>query len=555
MYMKSKKALSLALASILAISCLTACGTKTDDNGANTDKTETTTAAKDKGPEENKMPIANGDVTLSIYTYIKPGSSTIYKDLSEHPVVKIIAEKTGLNLTFVHPPQNDDGTFFNTTIASGVIPDIVMGNFNSYPGGTEAAIEDGVLMDITDLVDKYGYFYDQIMSTQTDYVKKRTLSDSGKLVKFCSMIQPPFLDGRVHVGLTLRKDLLEKNKMDMPITLADYEEYFKMCQKEGIKQPLAISASGMSDFDNYNFIASAFGVTYKKFYVDDKGKVQYPRTQEGYKEFLKLMNDWYKKGYITSDFLSQSKSDLQKAFQAGTAGMIPAGNWLMNQFNVVGKTSIPDFYAVGSPYPRQKEGDAIKFAQQMQSINDNGKFVSADCENPVEAVKFLDYLYSPDLYDLTAWGPGTEEFPTYDVDASGKRTMSEWMKKNPDVDYTTMRERYTLNEFQVKYNEEMEKQQYEPYPEKMETWDNWSNKTTQEGCLPNVITPTVDESRELSGIMTTVDTYTDEMTLKFITGEMSIDDNWDSYVKQVNSLKVDRAAEINQGAYDRFLAR
>ena len=53
--------------------------------------------------------------------------------------------------------------------------------------------------------------------------------------------------------------------------------------------------------------------------------------------------------------------------------------------------------------------------------------------------------------------------------------------------------------------------------------------------------------------MTDIDTYVDEMTLKFIIGTESLD-NWDSYVKTVYSMDLQDALDATQAAYDRYMA-
>ncbi|MEG0355671.1 MAG: hypothetical protein RR621_08470, partial [Lachnospiraceae bacterium] len=142
--------------------------------------------------------------------------------------------ETGIKLNFVHPPEGDDGTFFNTTIASGVLPDIIYNNFLTYPGGPEAAMEDGVILNMNDYIKKYASNYKSLMSTLPEEVMRRSVSDSGTIIRFGSIIQPEFLDGRIHVGLFIRRDLLNKYGMDMPKTVDDYTEFFKACKQDGI---------------------------------------------------------------------------------------------------------------------------------------------------------------------------------------------------------------------------------------------------------------------------------------------------------------------------------
>lgn len=54
-------------------------------------------------PEPNVMPIANGDITLSIYVSMPNEARQKYTTLADHPVVKQIAAETGLNFEFIIP--------------------------------------------------------------------------------------------------------------------------------------------------------------------------------------------------------------------------------------------------------------------------------------------------------------------------------------------------------------------------------------------------------------------------------------------------------------------
>ena len=77
--------------------------------------------------------------------------------------------------------------------------------------------------------------------------------------------------------------------------------------------------------------------------------------------------------------------------------------------------------------------------------------------------------------------------------------------------------------------------------------------TAAEHTMPNV-TPTQEESDELATIQNELNTYVDEMTLKFIFGTESFD-NWDSYIQTLNDLGLERALEIERGALERYNAR
>ena len=55
--------------------------------------------------------------------------------------------------------------------------------------------------------------------------------------------------------------------------------------------------------------------------------------------------------------------------------------------------------------------------------------------------------------------------------------------------------------------------------------------------------------------MNSINTYVDEMESRFITGISDIDAEWDGYVEQLKNFGIERAIEIKQEAYDRYMSK
>lgn len=72
--------------------------------------------------------------------------------------------------------------------------------------------------------------------------------------------------------------------------------------------------------------------------------------------------------------------------------------------------------------------------------------------------------------------------------------------------------------------------------------------------LLGAITPTTEESSESATLLTEIEKYVQEMTVRFITGVEPMS-NYDAYLKRLNDLKIKRAIELKQAAYDRLLKR
>lgn len=580
---KSKKWTAVICVLLTMVMVLTACGGNDSGSGSGGEDKSSTPAESDAGDkdtgneeqseapdeggeaadpgsesaggwnvEENTMPIANGDVELTIYCGFAGGARQVYNSMEDMDLVKQMEEETGIKLHFVHPPEGDDGTFFTTMIASGDYPDIISDGFGSYPGGPTAAMDDGVLLDATELIQSKAYYYYHIMDTMDPEVReKRIWSDDGRIISFGTVFAPEYLDGRVHGGFLVRKDILDKAGITkLPETFEEYEAMFEAFKAEGLV-PWSLAMKEWQ-FRDYSPVASAFDLTVRKEYVKD-GKVYYSRTAPEYKNFLEIMHSWYEKGYITSDSLTQNTSEAQKKFQAGEAGAVLAGSWEIITLEAVGQANCPGLEVVALPYPRQNEGDEIHTMRSF-ILNPEGRkaFISAQCEHPEEAVRFVDYLYKPETIMMTAWGVNTDEHTLWVEDENGNRDWTEFMTDNPDFDYEIGRQRFTANVLQGSWETIMEKKQYD-IPQVQQAWseDAWFDHTNYDGVLSQYVTQTTDEAREISQLLTQVETYGDEMMFKFITGERSLDE-FDAFVEELNAMGVDRLCELWQAALDRY---
>ena len=67
-------------------------------------------------------------------------------------------------------------------------------------------------------------------------------------------------------------------------------------------------------------------------------------------------------------------------------------------------------------------------------------------------------------------------------------------------------------------------------------------------------TLTAEASEERSDIMNNINTYVDEMTLKFITGVTSLDE-FDAYMAQLKAMGIEDAIAITQSQYDAFMSK
>jgi len=62
-----------------------------------------------------------------------------------------------------------------------------------------------------------------------------------------------------------------------------------------------------------------------------------------------------------------------------------------------------------------------------------------------------------------------------------------------------------------------------------------------------------EETEKITSLLADIDTYVNEMSIKFITGAEPID-SFDSYVEKIKSMGIDEVLQIRQQVYDRHMS-
>ncbi|MCI9096447.1 MAG: extracellular solute-binding protein [Lachnospiraceae bacterium] len=528
--------------------------------------TEESAAAPEKDAQEESEEISAasedhkiGDgVTLTIFCDFQEAARSQYTDLGDNPVVKWIEEDTGLNLEFIHAPSGDDGSYFQQLLASGDLPDLLYTDLfhTTYPGGVEGAIADGLLYNVTELVETKAPNFMQLCNNLNDpNIERRIRGDEGNIIKFGSRFLGQINEDKVFNGLAVRADWLEKYGLEAPVTIDDYTNVLRTFKENGVQIPLALCEfSTNSQFNANNPIASAFDVSFLNFDLDADGNVHYSRTQDGYKEFLKVLKGWAEEGLIDTDFVSRNADECSKLFENGTAGMAFMHTYGIKMAVTAGPAVDPEFKILCLEMPKVNASDETHMSNIVCSINNFSFQVSASSKHPEEAVQFIDYLCRPEILKVVAYGIN-EEVETYTVNDDGTWSFTDFITDNPDGnDYNTMRALYTCEPLQIKYDDDLEAAQYS-LDECHQSWDAWGKQNDNAYVLPKYLTLTTEESKEVTQIKTKLANYSDELVYRFIFGEEDIDSSWDGFVAQLKELGSERGEEIYKAAYDRYLAR
>ncbi|WP_237266334.1 extracellular solute-binding protein [Thermoclostridium stercorarium] len=543
---KLMRTITVVISFVLAMTLLAGCSDKTaktpaEGNDVNQTPTVAESAASDLSKEEITYPVKGGG-KLTYWLKLDPKVSASSKTIADTEFAKELAKRTGIEIEWVHPTQGQEQQQLNLMIASGDMADIIDAPWGTwYPGGAEKALQDNVILPLNDLIEKYAPDYLKVLETDPEK-NKQVRTDDGVLYGFACFRGDDI--NTVYVAPLLRGDWLKELGLSRPTTVAEYEEVLRAFkEKKGATVPFTIT----KNLDE-NFVAGALGFSLN-WYIDDNGKVAYGRLHPNYKEYLTIMHRWYEEGLLDNNFATNDgdaiKANMLNSTSGLTIGFLSGnmGTW-MNAM----KDKDPNYELVASQYPTLNKGEKVKFAQKDWKFNGWSTAITTSCQNPELAAKFLNYGYTEEgemLYNFGIEGVSYEMvngYPTY-TDAVMKHptfSVAEALSVYTRTAYADgpfiQRKEYIEQVMQLPQQKEALQIliQADPYPNKYP---------------PATTTP--EEAQELATIESDINTYVDEMTLRFIIGTEPLS-NFDKFVETVKSMNIDRAIEIRQKSVDRY---
>ena len=96
-------------------------------------------------------------------------------------------------------------------------------------------------------------------------------------------------------------------------------------------------------------------------------------------------------------------------------------------------------------------------------------------------------------------------------------------------------------------------EQFAALPSQKKALELWMDTNAKDHLLPP-ISFTSEESSEVSKLATEINSYVDQMILKFITGVEPIE-NFNQYIENLGTIGMDRLIQLYQQAYDRYQKR
>ncbi|NMA95312.1 MAG: extracellular solute-binding protein [Clostridiales bacterium] len=545
---KSKRIFALLIAIVLMLSLFSSCtkdpskdSSKSDENGKQeTEKSDDKKGDDPVGEDFAGYPIEKEGASLRLWTS-QLGYHSDYTSEEESPYHQYLSEFTGVDIIWERPAAGEDAEqAYNLLLASGDLPDIIYRG--GLPSRIETLIEEGHVITLDDEMPQFAPALYSYLEANPD-VMRAVKSDSGHLYNF------PFLRDDVvwqgsYVGNVINTDVLSKTGLDKPVTIDEWKDVFYAMKDEC---DIVFATNAMLRLKL--LFANAFDISFDNYYIDN-GKVSDSFSGEGYYNFLKMANEFYKDGLIDPDFVTADTASFSETFVASKIGIATTGTVTFGYVydQVVERDGSWDYEPI--PYPVPTEGAPIKHVQGEAIWTGNGAVITSACEDVELAMRFLDYGYTDEGIITWNFGKEGESFEFVDgvptllpVITEAAEGVSEAAKR-----YTSM----TANGISF-MDLEFNRQRNLDFANQVTDVCTANTEEAVNYRMPP-ISATEAEGRETADIQATIDAYVEEMYVGFITGTQSLD-NYDEYEKTLEDMNLERLLEIKQEQLDRYNSR
>ncbi|WP_150265986.1 extracellular solute-binding protein [Paenibacillus tepidiphilus] len=483
------------------------------------------------------LPIVGEPVTLKVLT-VRWGS--MGDTFTQNQWLKDLEKNSNVKIEWQVMSSNDWSEQKSILLASGTLPDVILGNISF--SDSDIVNNLSYFRPLDDYIDQYMPNLKAAME-ETPEMKKISTFPDGQIYSLPARLPSRPKSSRQPV---INKTWLDKLGLEVPETIDELYTVMKAFKEQ---DP---NGNGKADEIPYiemgNDLISPFGIAdlnNNNMLVKDGKAVYYPVSEE-YKEGLKWEAKLYAEGLLDKEVFTQDATMISAKYQNPDAPIVGFtyqwtpdavfGKW-SDQYVTIPPVAGPDGnrYTIGNPIG--------------MSLNRNEMLITASCKNPEVAARWADQFYTDEASIQNFWG-----------------AIGTVIQKNGDDTYTLMDPpqgtsadawywEQSLRDFGPKYVSPSFEEKIVLNPE---TGDGLKLELDKLGSeyvttpFPNVMY-TSEEFEELPTLTTDIDSYVNTMRAQFIS-KGGIDEGWDSYVKQLNDMGLEKLIKIRTDAYSRYMS-
>ncbi|MCJ8014740.1 ABC transporter substrate-binding protein [Paenibacillus sp. KQZ6P-2] len=551
------KKLHLNILLIIVLAMMTSgCFSKSADPGVSMEREEVATG--------ETFPIVKNKTKLKFLVIQDP----MIIDFKTNEFVKWYEEKTNIEIEWDVIPSDSAKEKVNLILNSGELPDAFFGvRFNEE----QYAVAQHMFLPLDDMIPKYAPNFEKVLQKH-DGLRGIITATDGKIYGLpswndcyhCSMSQK----------LWINKHWLDKLGLKEPKTTEEFYQVLKAFKEKdpngnGKADEIAFAgaANGWNTDPNI-FLMNAFTYTNSgdlKLIVKDDKVETIVNTPE-YREGLRYIQRLYKEGLLYNPSYTQNNDQLRQLAASPNAEILGAFVTGAN-VNIIGEAAVgPEryrHYVALAPIEGPK-GVRYTTHSKYDAAVPGAFYIPTTSKNPEAALRWADYLYTFEgsiTRSAGLKGIGWEDPKPGDVGLNGEPALGRRL-----IPYVEEPQNHSLMQTGINYAPEEFRfgeavdPNVDPYAaEGLEKLLRDETKNKYEPYAPkgdalSVLPPIKlkdEESQPIQTISVELANYVKESTVRFITGDLNLDKDWDTYVQSLDKIGLRKYLETYQKGYDR----
>ena len=368
----------------------------------------------------------NRNTQLESMQVITPMVLTMYsEDINQYdngftsPVAQKITEKTGVKLDIDYPISSVEDKL-SIMMAAEDYPDLLMIK------NTATLADVGAFIDLEPLIEAYG---PNLKALYGDYMNRMRYSKDDPSIYVLPNAPVGAMYQQPSMGVNLQHAVVQelgypelRTVQDVEAALLAYKEAHPTINGEPTIGLSLLADDWRWQISLFNGAAFVTGVPDDgEWYIDPETyEATYRLLLPEEKEYFRWLNHMYDIGLLDPESFVQKFEAYQAKITSGRVLALIDAKWEYQIAEKELKVNDQTERAYGQ-YPIQMD-NSTKAAEFRDTgyLCGYGIGISVDCEDPITAIKFLDYLASEEGMILRHWGIEGEQ---YYYDEDGKRTF------------------------------------------------------------------------------------------------------------------------------------
>ena len=483
---------------------------------------------------------ATGTPKVTWWRNLDAKAGQVLTSWGENEGLKYIFNLKKIDVEFVGAPIGQETEAFNLMIASRDVPDVIEYGWRGFPGGPQKAIDDRIIMDLTDVIARNAPNY---VKTKRDYPAMATgwTTLDGKDYMF-GFARAPI--AALYYGLQVRQDWLDKLNIKTPTTMPEFTQMlyaFRDRDPNGNGRADEIPFGHAKNWNSVYALSMFFGtgshIYDNGFYVDN-GKVKYAPIEPEYREYLETMALWYREKLIDPEFsvleLAAYEGKVYNNIIGAQYGGLGTGFMGKHNISMNTQNNMPDFKFVGMLPPRDKNG--VSRIMYDHDAPGSGVAVSANTRHVNAIVDMLDYCYSEEGNFIINFGPEGKAA----IKTPNGPQYTDLVLNSPDgLTYDVVMTRYGLATTGGPFiQHELHMYTSMSYNNVIQICYDMLNYCDLSWRLPPLPLSS-DSARRVNDIFTDIRTYVEENVNLFIMGTRPLS-QYNDFVRDIRNMGIDR---------------